>query len=325
MISNFKETITKINSGIIKIPTLIGMGVLLLGLAGGVYLVSQNQTLQSKAAISSQPKNVNTANLSESSVSIYWQTDQVTTGFIRAGTTQQSTNIYLDDRDPSSPQPHKLHFVTISNLQPETTYYYQIYSGTIIYPPTFSSFKTPAIRANLNWPPIVGTIIDINNQAIDEAIITLNLPEAQTLATIAKTGGNFILPISDIKTADLTNPLPNQIYTAKLDILGTSKTAQAVLSMPPTTTALPPIVLGSSVDLTQPGKTLPFSAPNISTSSTEINSYDLNRDGVVDFADLSIVLQNFGTTANAKNPNADLNKDGVIDQKDTNLITSYLK
>lgn len=312
MTFKFKETITKINTGIIKIPTLVGMGILLLGLTGGVFLVTQNQTLKSKAAVSSQPKNINTVNLNNTSASIYWQTDEATTGFIQAGIGTQTKKVYRDDRDLSSPQPHKLHFVTLTNLEPETTYSYQIYSASIVYPLEALNFKTTSTITNGNWPPLVGTIIDANNQLIDEAIITLNLPEAQKLATITKTGGNFILPLSEIKTADLTKSLANQVYTAKLDILGTVKNAQATVSIPSQLTALPLIILGSNVDLTQ-------------KAGTEINKYDLNSDGVVNFSDLSIILQNFGPIDKAKNPKVDLNNDKIVDQKDVNLLTPYLK
>lgn len=318
MIFKFKETVTKINTGIIKIPTLVGMAILLIGLFGGVFLVTQNQTLKSKAAISSQPKNINVVNLNSTSASIYWQTDEATTGFIQAGIGIQNKNVYRDDRDLSSPQPHRLHFVTLTNLQSNTTYFYQIYSGSQTPTEQFN-FKTTLEIPSLNWSPLVGTIIDTPDQIVNEAIIILNLPEAQKLAAITKTNGNFILPISNIKTTDLTNPLPaDRTYTARLDILGTSKTSQATVLLPPQTTALPPITLGSNIDLTQ-------TTPKVSSPSAEINKFDLNSDGVVNFADLSIVLQNFGTTAKAKNPKADLNGDGVIDQKDSNLLTPYFK
>lgn len=320
MTFNLKETISKINTGVIKIPTLVGMAILLIGLIGGVYLATQNQSLKSKAAVSTQPKNINVVNLNSTSASIYWQTDEATTGFIQAGIISQNKIVYRDDRDISSPQPHKLHFVSLTNLQPNTSYSYQIYSGPETYPTSGQlDFKTTSEVPNLDWPPLVGTIIDINNQAIDEAIIILNLPEAQKLATIAKAGGNFILPLSDIKTADLTSSLAiDKIYSAKLEILGTDKTAQATVSLPPQTVGLAPITLGNIVDLTQ-------TTPQIASPSAALNKYDLNSDGIVNFADLSIVLQNFGPVAEAKNPKADLNNDSVIDQKDVTLLNTYLK
>ncbi|MDD2822656.1 MAG: fibronectin type III domain-containing protein [Candidatus Daviesbacteria bacterium] len=319
----FKLYFTKVNNGIIKIPTLLGMGVLLIGLVGGVFLVTQNQTLKSKAAVSSEPKNVNVVNINSTSVSIYWQTDEQTTGFIKAGIAQQERKLFLDDRDLASPAPHKLHFVTLTNLQPETTYYYQIYSGAITYPKEALNFKTIAEAQSVNWPPLVGTIINENNSVLDEAIIILNLPEAQKLATITKTGGNFILPLSGIRLQNSTTQSSTQ---AKLDILGIASTAEATVLIPPQETSLPPIKLGTSVDLTQINKTTPQITPKTSSLSAEMVKFDTNSDGVINFTDLSLILQNFGSLSDkTKNPKADLNNDKVIDQKDANLLLPYLK
>lgn len=314
---SFRNILFKINSGIIKIPTLFGMGVLLIGLAAGLYLVSQNQILKSKAAGGLTPKNINIANLSADSATIYWQTDGETSGFIQAGTSINGLRSnFRDDRDVSSPQPHKFHFVTLTNLQPNTTYYYQIYSGTTVQPIIPANFKTPATVALLNWPPLVGTILDSNNKPVDEAFITLNLTNAQQLATITKTGGNFILPLSNLKTSDLSSPYPenNMPYKAELNIVGRINSSKAQISLPPQDTFLAPIFLDQNIDLT---------TSEMATLSAEINKYDVNGDGLVNAADLSTILKNFG--AELKNPKTDLNGDGTANQKDVDLIIPYLK
>lgn len=317
----FKKIYTKINSGVIKIPTLIGLGVLLIGLAGGVYLTTQNQILKTKAASSLTPKNVNVYNLSESSAAIFWQTDEAATGFVQAGTSQMpNKSTYRDDRDISTPQPHKLHFVTLTNLTPNTTYSYQIYSGEIIYPNTPATFTTLSPTKTLNWNPIVGTIINPDNRPVDEALIVLELANAQKQATITKTGGNFIMPLSNLRNADLSKSFSenNTPYKAKLIISGPQSSSQASILVPSENSSLPPVILGKDTDLTQ------------NNVSAEIQKYDLNGDGIINATDLSIVLKNFGDIKNtasisAEKQKIDLNKDGLIDQKDVNLILPYLK
>jgi len=49
---------------------------------------------------------------------------------------------------------------------------------------------------------------------------------------------------------------------------------------------------------------------------------DLNGDGVVDGADLGILLSNWGTPKGAKNLKADLNADGVVDGADLGILLS---
>lgn len=312
----FKDILSKINSGIIKIPTLVGVGILLIGLIAGVYLATQNQILKSRAAVSSLPKNVNIVNLSATSAAIYWQTDELTPGFVQAGISMLQKSTYRDDRDLNAPQLHKLHFVTLTNLNPGTAYYYQINSGSNVYPDTPASFTTPQPTAPLNWSPLIGTVLDIDKQPISEALIILQLTGAQKMATITKTGGNFILPLSNLKTVDLTKSFqettPN---VAELIIFGPINSTQTTISIPPQDTALHPIVL------TNTG--LSEGVEKIATGSAGISSYDVNRDEVIDAVDLSIILKNFGPGSN--NPKADLNGDGVIDQSDADLIIPYLK
>ncbi len=318
----FKNTPIKLDSGIIKIPTLLGMGVLLIGLVAGVYLVTQNQIIKSRAVVTLTPKNINLVNLSEGSAAVYWQSDEPTAGFIKAGKTMTPQSIYRDDRDLSAPEPHKLHFVTLTNLEPTTTYYYQIYSGSVVYPNTPATFKTPAAVPALNWSPLVGTIFDVNSQPVSEALISFDLNGAQKLATITKTGGNFILPLSNLKTTDLTKTFPEEKnpYKAILNILGPVNNTQVIIYVPMKDISLPPIFLGKNIDLT-------------ATSSSELTKYDLNEDGIVNAADLSIILKNFGPlpagpangAGGLKNPKADLNGDGVVNQKDADLILPYLR
>ncbi len=309
------HTLIKLNSGIIKMPTLLGMGILLIGLAAGVYLATQNQIIKSRAAITLTPKNINVVNLSDDSVSIYWQTDEPAVGFVKAGNTIELQSTYRDDRDLNTPEPHKLHFVTLTNLKPTTTYYYQLYSGSVVYPTTPATFKTTVIIPVLSWAPLIGTVFDSNNQPVNEAFVIFSLDGSQKLTTITKTGGNFILPLSNLKTADLTKSFPEEknSYKTTLEIFGPENNAQITISVPIQTTSLPPIFLGKNND---------FSA----TSSAEITKYDLNGDGVVSTLDLSIILKNFNLPAKElKNPKADLSNDGVVNQKDADLILPYLK
>lgn len=324
----FKDILSKINSGIIKIPTLVGVGILLIGLTAGVYLATQNQILKSKAAVNSLPKNVNVVNLSATSAAIYWQTDESAPGFIQAGISTQQKSTYRDDRDLNAPQLHKLHFVTLTNLSAATTYYYQIYSGSSVYPNTPATFTTSQPITPLNWSPLVGTVLDTDKHPVSEALIILELTGAQKMATITKIGGNFILPLSNLKIADLTDSFPEEKtpYTAKLIIFGPLNNTQTTISVPPQDTALHPIVLTNTDSLAEPTEQnliSPTTTPKTVTPSAGISSYDLNGDGVIDETDLSIVLKNFGP--NPQNPKADLNGNGTIDQHDADLIIPYLK
>src|SRR3989344_3638334 len=299
-----------------RIPTILGLGVLVAGLVGGVLLVTTNQIFKTRASSSDTPKSIALANLSEAGASIYWQTEQPTTGFIQAGPSAALGLKFRDERDIQAPEPHQLHFITLNNLTPNTIYYYKIGSGGLTYPPGEPfSFRTPADKtAPSNLPPLIGTIMDSDSQPVTEAIITLELPEAQSLAAITKVAGNFILPLTEIRNRDMAENLtfPESGLSGKLTIFNQTKLSSVIIKLPFAATTLPQITLGQDLDL---------SSPPASPSATNAR-YDLNTDGVVNSLDLSIVIKNRGK--NPKNKQADLNGDNVVDQKDVDIINRYI-
>lgn len=292
----------------VKIPTLLGISILVAGIILGVFLVVRNQILDSKASQVVTPKEIKVVNVGGNSASVYWQTDEKAQAFIQAGTVESLGSTFRDDRDIATPQPHRYHFVTLTNLLPETTYYYKITSGKFIYPigkPL--SFKTAASQKPTGLQPLIGTVITSAKEPVDEALITLDIPGNQPLATITKLGGSFILPLNQIK---IDNPT-----VVKLVAFDGTRGSQVKINLPLKVSTLPPITLGEDIDLSA-------LIPSPSPSPSVFSRFDLNEDGVVNAPDLSIVIKNRGK--NPKDKRADLNGDGVVDQKDINLINQNI-
>lgn len=64
-------------------------------------------------------------------------------------------------------------------------------------------------------------------------------------------------------------------------------------------------------------------APSVEAKSHNCNRADINRDGVVNVTDLSILLSNYGRDKHF-NHKADINKDGRVDITDLSiLLTNY--
>ncbi|MFH0937236.1 MAG: dockerin type I domain-containing protein [Candidatus Daviesbacteria bacterium] len=292
----------------IRFPTLLGLGVLVVGLSLGIFLVTKEQIFTTKATPTELPKKITLANVSATSVSIYWQTEIAISAFIQAGKTSTLGTTYRDDRD-SSPQPHQLHFVTLSSLTPNTTYYYKINNGSAIYPEGEPlTFKTITASSPQTHQPLIGTILSSVSQPIEEAFVTLEIPGAQSLATITKTFGNFVLPLSEIRSANLSDNFDLTLgnKNASLTIFNLEKSSKVNFEVP-LKESLPSIVLGQDLDL-MPKIASPASSPK----------YDLNGDGVVNSLDLATLYKNFGK--NSINKASDLNSDGVVDQKDANIL-----
>ncbi|MDO8570027.1 MAG: fibronectin type III domain-containing protein [Candidatus Daviesbacteria bacterium] len=288
-----------------KIPTLLGLGVLLIGLLGGVFLVSRNElaVFQTKATKFVEPQKITVTNLSGNSATIYWQTNEPSPGFIKAGQSSSSLDlIFNDDRDTGTPKPYKLHFVTLINLSPNTTYYYKIFSGTNSYPNQPLSFKTSTDVPSSPNSPLIGQVVDENSQPVTEAFVNLSIPGSSDVTTITKVSGNFILPLTSL--ADLSsNP------QAVLTVFSGEKSSKINLILPFAKNSLPQIILGQDLDL---------SAQESTPSPTSTVKYDLNNDRMVNALDAGIVFNNFGKKG--KNILGDLNKDEIVDQKDVDIL-----
>lgn len=296
----------------IKIPTVLGLGVLLAGVVTATLLVGQNQIFKSQAGTSSLPKNLLLTNLASTSATIIWQTDQAVAGFITAGSTSSASDFtFRDERDSTQPQKHYLHSVKLTNLQPDTTYYYKVNSGGILTASDKFIFKTPSLSQKPNTPPLIGSVLTQNLSPVDEALVVLKLPGSQTLSAVTKLSGNFILPLTEIRDESLSSTFDlSEPKVGTLEVYNNQLKSNITITIPQDKPIPTPIILGQNQDL----------SPSPTPTPNPLSKYDLNHDGVINSLDLSIILKNI----KQKNPDpiADITGDGVVDQKDVDAFKS---
>lgn len=300
-----------------RIPTLAGLGLLLTGVIASLILVDQPQILKSQASASSDPKQINIVNLSSTSASIIWQTEESSFGFIQYGLLSSNLDAVVnDERDLISPQKHLLHFVTLTNLRPDTTYYYRINSAGKFT--EVGLFKTPAPTQPNNYPALIGAVIDENLQPVPEVLILLHIPGAQTLAAISKVAGNFNLPLSGIRTKDLSSAfnLADTNLEAELRIFNNQLSSSITLETSILNSELPALILGQDRKIQSPQ--IPTPTPN------SLGGYDLNLDNKLDDLDREIIRRNF-FKPRPDPPSADINQDGVVNQQDLTIFNVYTK
>ncbi|MCL4366917.1 dockerin type I domain-containing protein [Patescibacteria group bacterium] len=307
----------------LRIPTLFGLFILIASVVLGVFLVTKNQTLNTQAQVSQLPQEVNVSNITANSAAIYWYTDNPATGFVKLNQTGNSQATFLDERDSDSPAQHKFHFVTLTNLQPNTTYYYKIVSGTLTYPTNdWLNFST-GVDSQQTYPSIVGTVLNQNLQPTQEALVTLDIPGAQSLATVTKISGNFILPMNELKNSNLTQAfqIPSAGMSAKLTITDHQHSSEVTLPLPLINPVLNPIILGQNLDLSASNNIpTPTIQPAV-VNNPNLQKYDLNQDGIINSLDLSLLNKNFSNKPT--DLRFDLNGDGVVDQKDADLLKKF--
>ncbi|GEM_PF-1738139 len=299
-----------------KIPTLLGMGIIFLGITGGVYLVLREQAFISQAAPNLTPRDITITNITDNSAVISWQTNSAAPSFVSFGQNNPGEQTALDDRDLNAPKPHLTHYVTLKNLLSKTSYQFKINSGKITS--EIEKFETATPVTNqTGFTPIIGSILD-GDSPLEDGFVYLSLPDAAIQSSAVKTGGNFLIPLSEIRKADLSDIYPlTEGAIAKLTIRSDKGETEILFRLKTTSNTLPPIKLGQNIDLTT-------DIPNSPVSSiTDLNKYDLNQDGKINVADNTTILQNLGK--NPKNKKADINEDGIVDQQDRNVMTQKLK
>ena len=275
-----------------RIPTLFGLSLLITALLLGLFLYFYQQNLSNKQRAFYNPTEIVVTNLLADQATITWWTETPSIGQIAYGTNSSLNDQQMDNRDMHEARNRQIHFVTLRNLNPDTNYYYQIMANGIKYPPKPLSFKTAvALETTTQNKPLRGSVLNTNLNPIDEALVTIHIDGAAEMTTFTSTAGNFIIPLKDLRTSDLSAPFSIQKNTtALLQIKKGPLQSQVDLYLPINDSALlPPLTIGQNINLK--GVLNELDAQTTSTSNT---NYDLNQDGKINSLDLAIISQNNG-------------------------------
>lgn len=220
-----------------KIPTFLGLLILVAGLVGGIYLVNSRTSLETKAGPTESPKNIKVTNRGSNTISISWTTDVPMTGYLRYSEDPAKINLPAGDvRDQISgtSQSYTNHYVNITGLNPNKQYYFNIGSGSQTYNDNGRPFQFKTF-ASVSSPPedvVSGKVINTDNSPVNGAIVFLDIDGSETLSSITKNDGSWRLNLSTARTKD-GKVLTIDPKTTVLSIFvqaGTTGTATAVTS-----------------------------------------------------------------------------------------------
>src|SRR4030066_991532 len=142
-----------------KVPTVIGILVLIIGLAVGIYLLQSRNIFKLGAKGETLPKDVRMTNITDSSFSVSWTTDKETGGFVSWGESEgRMDSVEEDELEENG----FTHFVTIRGLSPTTTYYFKINSGANFYGDSGVHWKVtkgPVLNSITKANTISGTLL----------------------------------------------------------------------------------------------------------------------------------------------------------------------
>ena len=184
-----------------KIPTVFGLLILIGGLVAGVILVSQRQGLGTKAGPTESPKNVRITNRATNSFSVAWTTDTPTTGFVKYSENPAKITLPAGDvRDQISgtAQAYTNHYVNISGLGADKTYYFVIGSG----PKTYNDEGKPfQIRTGPQVAPVAedvisGKVVNAAAAPVNGAIVIVEPQGGEALSSVTKVDGTWRLNLA---------------------------------------------------------------------------------------------------------------------------------
>ncbi|MBI2018298.1 fibronectin type III domain-containing protein [Candidatus Daviesbacteria bacterium] len=294
-----------------KLPTILGLGIILIGISSGLFLVLREQILISRASPDITPikDSVTFTNIEDSTVVVSWQTANPAASFVTYGKSDPGEQTALDDRDSGSPNSHIVHYVTLKNLLPKTEYQLKIATGKVSS--DIFRFKTasPATTQS-NFGPVIGSVLE-NDKPIPEGVAYLSISDTTVQSSLIKDLGSFLIPLSRIRP-------PDDETIAKLTVIAKTGQSIALFRIKAAGTSLPVLKIGQNLDLT----TTQSPTKEVPPSTSDLKIFDLNSDGQINSTDYAIVLRNFGK--NPKEKKADLNNDGVVDKKDLDEIASKI-
>ncbi len=182
--------------------------LLIVGIIFSVYLVLQNTSLFSKAAPDISPKSVTISNISDSSFTVSWVTDNETIGFVKYSEDLSLNKSAYDDRGEGS-KARVTHFVVLKDLSPKQNYLFKISSAGQVFGLGQNNFEQQTAPVTEETPslPILtfGKIKKKNNEIPKEAIVYLKLPNSTTLSTSTGDDGNYLITVTNARKIDLSS------------------------------------------------------------------------------------------------------------------------
>jgi hypothetical protein len=293
-----------------KIPTVLGLIILIAGLISGVILVNNRTSFQSKAGPTESPKNIKITNRGSGTFSVSWTTDIPLTGYLKYSEDPAKINLPSGDvRDQISgtSQSYTNHYVNITGLGANKTIYFLIGSGSQTYNDNDKPFQARTL-VSISAPAediVSGKIINGDGSPVNGAIVFVDMENTETLSTISKNDGSWRINISTARTKDGKLPTidPKKTLLSIFASAGTSGTATAITNTEKAR-PVPDIILGknqsfveSSIDLANLSSQNASKSGGFALSESQLSSDTFAKNSLVTFLNPAIDGELIATTS----------------------------
>lgn len=266
-----------------RIPTIIGILILILGTAAGIILVATSKQFKLGASPDITPQDVRITNVTASSFTVSWITDKPTIGYVVYGTSKDTLN-----QNTTAPQEAlSIHWVQVQSLSPQTQYFFKINSGGSDFDNSgipWSASSGPQISGN---PPpsqtISGSIEDQGGLPAVGVAVYVIIQGASPLSALTSSGGSWVIPLNSARTTNLANWVAISPDNSLLQIFvqgGIAGVSTAQI-YPKAANPVPVIKLGQIYDFRNQGSSTsgenPSTSLNLPQNATGSAGFNLNQ------------------------------------------------
>ncbi len=283
-----------------RIPSLLG----LLFLAMSVGIVSwfgKNYTqLRSKASVGETPGNVQISNITDTSFTVSYTTEESVIGVISYGRDSKLGQAGLDnrDREAGKSSPRQLHYIIITQLDPGTKYYFTILSGTMEFRNNNQPYDVTTVGKPLEGSPSTTSItgsVNLSDGSIPvDGIVYLSTSTSQLLSVLLKIDGTYLLSVNSLRTSDLTNNITLESDTLLQMVIRNASSQSHVSVKAGNANPVPLVTLSKDYDFTIDTSLASFTASESAVASPSgaltpvapSSSFPLFSEKVANMADI---------------------------------------
>ncbi len=227
-----------------RIPTILGLIILIGGIYVGVVLNNNGTNVVSKASSDCIPKNTQITNITNNSVSISFTTEAECLSNLSINNQNIRNGVTNDDNEKT-----KIHYFDISNLEDETEYKYTIISDGKKYNESLYKFKTAqkpnslAPSSNLAW----GRVFTPELKAASKVIVFINIPGASPLSALVTSSGNWNISLANSFNEETTDRFtPKENTPQEIVVIDKEKNITQISSNTSRNNPSPDIILGQN-------------------------------------------------------------------------------
>lgn len=227
-----------------KIPTILGLLILIGGVFAGAVLTNKNTNFISKASTDCQPINPQITNITNNSASISFITESSCLSSLLINNQTINNSAVLSDDQKS-----KIHYFDVNNLDSSTKYEYSFINDGKTYKNSSYQFETASNSSgsipssNLAW----GRVFTPELKAASKVIVFINIPNASPLSALVTTSGNWNISLANSFNESKTNRF-NLIknISEEIIVIDQEKQTTQIIANTSQNDPVPDIILGQN-------------------------------------------------------------------------------